>query len=96
MSPLQDEIEEWMRRRVARTASRVLSAKDANVDPFLPDDVSATFRKVVLDELNDLADVVVGMLERVARPDVTFNAALLERIGEDVAELRTALTNGVR
>lgn len=53
-----DRFVEQLALRRDRTIFKVLSSKERNVDRFLPDEVAAEFRTVLMDEINDFAEVI--------------------------------------
>lgn len=48
---------ELVKKRRDRTIAVILGAKEREIDPFLPADVSSRFRKLILDQINDLVDL---------------------------------------
>lgn len=55
--------EEFVERRKNRCIASLLSAKERDIDRYLPSDVAAGYRKLILDEINDFALLVIDLLE---------------------------------
>lgn len=77
MSGTSDLLEKRCRRAIAV----VLSAKEKDADPWLPDEVQARLRKVILDQFNDLLTLSVDLLNSLER-DSIVNEIWLERLGD--------------
>ena len=87
-------LKEMLAKRKDRSIATILSYKDEEMDSFLPEDVSREFRKIVLDQLNDLYDFSLDILRSVETGSVTINEEYVERLAAalDKAE---GLVNGV-
>ena len=72
-------LKELLERRCRRAIAIVLSAKERDVDCYLPQDAQAKLRKVILDQFNDLTAMATDLLESAARGSV-YNEFWLERI----------------
>lgn len=76
--PMKDMLE----KRKNRTIAIILAFKDEH-DGCMDPDVSAAFRKVILDQINDLYDFTLDMLRSVDSGDVIINEEYVARL--DVA-----------
>lgn len=56
----------------------ILDAKEAELDRFLPADVSTVFRDVVLEQFNDFLDVVLDVIDSLDNGTVTLNDHYLD------------------
>ena len=73
-------LKEMLSKRKDRSIATILSYKDEEMDGFLPEDVSREFRKIVLDQLNDLYDFSLDILRSVESGSVTINEEYVERL----------------
>jgi hypothetical protein len=69
-------------KRCRRTITVILSAKERDLDGYLPDDVGAAYRKVVLDSVNDFHNFIMDILRSVDDDSVTLNDLYLKKIDE--------------
>jgi len=63
-------------RRKNRLLASILSYKDEYLNQYLPEDVAACFRDVLMDEINDYHHYVSSFVDE----SVIHNEALVERI----------------
>lgn len=56
-------------KRSKRCMATILGFKEKHCDAFLPEDISENLRKVILDEVNELINLVTDILDE----DVMFN-----------------------
>lgn len=73
-------LKDMLSRRKDRSIATILSYKDEQLDQYLPTEVSMAFRKLVLDQLNDLYDFSLDLLRSVEGGSVTINQAYVERL----------------
>ena len=73
-------LKEMLSRRKDRSIATILSYKDEVMDEFLPSDVSFEFRKLVLDQLNDLYDFSLDVLRSVEGNSMTINEEYVDRL----------------
>ena len=71
-------------KRRDRVIATILSEKEYLLDEYLPPEVSSSFRKIVLDEINDLADFCMDL---TADSGYVFN----EDVGGLLREIRDAV-----
>jgi hypothetical protein len=79
---MQAGVEELIEKQMKRTLAAILGMKDREIDPYLPADVSARFRSLVLEKMNDFQDVVVDIIEALDDDSVSLNEHWLAKIGE--------------
>lgn len=73
-------LKEMLSKRKDRSIATILSYKDQTLDEYLPPDVSREFRKLVLDQLNDLYDFSLDLLRSVEGGSVTINQEYVDRL----------------
>lgn len=76
-------VEDVASRRCNKAIAIILRAKDQDLDPYLPEEVSDAFRTLVLDQINDLQDLFVGLLKMTRDDTAVVNEhglALLEEL----------------
>lgn len=88
--------EELVERRKDRAIAIILRLKEAECDEFLPPAVKTKLRKVILDQLNDLADVMFDVIKSLDAGDVVLNEMYLEKILEVHEAVVTRGTRTVR
>lgn len=69
-------------KRSKRCMATILSFKERYCDKYLPEDVSEDLRKVILDEVNELINLVTDILDE----DVMFNEEYFDML-EDIHNL---------
>lgn len=67
-------------KRKDRTIAIILSYKEENYDQFVSEEVARNFRKVILDQLNDLYDFSLDLLRSVESGSVTINEEYVSRL----------------
>lgn len=75
-----DELRGLIERRRNKAIRQVLDVVDDLVDPHTHQREKAAIRKVVLDELNDFTDVVLGLVDRTTDDTSTYNVHALDMI----------------
>lgn len=88
--------EELVERRKDRAIAIILRMKESECDEFLPAAVRIKLRKVILDQLNDLADVMFDVIKSLDAGDVILNEMYLEKILEMHAAVVTRGARTVR
>lgn len=73
-------IREMLAKRKDRTIAIILSYKEENYDQFVSEEVARNFRKVILDQLNDLYDFSLDLLRSVESGSVTINEEYVSRL----------------
>ena len=86
-------VREMLGKRKDRTIAIILSFKEENYDQFVPEDVARNFRKVILDQLNDLYDFSLDLLRSVEGGSATINEEYVSRL-HDALERAEGLVNG--
>lgn len=86
-------VREMLGKRKDRTIAIILSFKEENYDQFVPEDVARNFRKVILDQLNDLYDFSLDLLRSVEGGSATINEEYVVRL-HDALEKAEGLVNG--
>lgn len=71
-----------LRKRRDRAIAICLSLKEREADPFLPPQVSAKLRKVILDQMNDLYDTCLDLLGSSDDGTVILNEEYLRKIDD--------------
>lgn len=71
-----DDFTKLLSRRRDRAIAIILGVKERECDFYLPDDVSRSLRKVVLDQFNDFA----LLAEELAGSNVVLNQRYLEKL----------------
>lgn len=74
-------------RRAKRAAATILGFKDRECRMYLPDDVDDKLRKIVLDQINELAHLAIDCVNSVSDASVTnqMYVDLLEEIRDKVS-----------
>lgn len=81
-----------LERRRNKAISVIMRAKEAECDDYLPDDVSVAFRKVILDQVNELFDSIIDLI-RFSSGSFEMNEEYLQR---KVEQLLVAAVESVR
>ena len=68
---MQAELQQLIDRRRGRAIKAILRVKERDVDPIVPPHVAAELRRVVLEELNDLTEVVVAVVDSLLDDSTT-------------------------
>ena len=80
---MDDAVKKILARRRDRMIATILSFKEDECDEYLPNDVSNTLRKLVLDQVNDFSDLCSDLLKSVQPEGLIVNehyADMLEEI----------------
>lgn len=72
--------EDLLQRRRDRLIATLLGIKDRELDRYLPADVSAKFRKALLDGVNDFADLCLDLVRSL--DDGITNELWLQKLDE--------------
>lgn len=75
-------------KRRDRVIASLLSEKEFMCDEFLPAGVAQDFRKVVLDEVNDLADFCIDIAVSLESGGVVFNEEYARKLDEIYERLK--------
>lgn len=60
---LHDDTRFFLERRKNKAIAIILSLKERECDQYLPTEASEALRKVILDQLNDLAELAESLLD---------------------------------
>ena len=71
---------ELLAKRRDRAIAIILGVKEREVDQYLPPQVRAKLRKVILDQLNDLYQMALDVTATLEEGDVVVNELWLEKI----------------
>lgn len=74
------DVRRLVERRRNRVIGNVLGVSDELVRPHVPPEAADALRKVLLDEVNDFAEVVLALLDALDRDSQELNALWLERL----------------
>lgn len=77
MQPILNEV---LEKRRNRALAIILGLKERECDPYLPPDVSAKLRKVILDQLNDFYDLCADVMRSLDTGEVVLNQVYLEKL----------------
>lgn len=94
---MQQPLVDFLHRRKQRTIASILSVKERDVDPHLPEHVRRKLRKVILDQVNELYDAVFDVAASLDSGDIALNEEYLRKIDDlhaaivDVGEDATGL-----
>ena len=80
MTTSDHALKEMLSKRKDRSIATILGYKDEQLDQYLPADVSVVFRKLILDQLNDLYDFSLDLLRSVEGGSVTINQEYVSRL----------------
>lgn len=74
-------------RRAKRAAATILGFKDRECRVYLPDEVDDKLRKIVLDQINELAHLAIDCVNSVSDTNMTnqMYVELLEEIRDNVS-----------
>lgn len=84
---MQPVLEDLLARRRDRAIAIILRTKEETCDAYLPDDVSARLRKVVLDQINSLTDVALDLISSLDTGETVLNELFIQKIDEIHAAL---------
>ncbi len=87
-------LKEMLAKRKDRTIAIILSYKEEHYDGFVSDDVAREFRKVILDQLNDLYDFSLDLLRSVEHGSVTINEEYVQRLDDALQKAEGLIKGG--
>ena len=79
---MDEVVKNLIEKRCRRTITAILSAKERDLDEYLPPEVSQSYRKTVLDSVNDFHNFVTDILRSLDDETVTLNEHYLKKIDE--------------
>jgi hypothetical protein len=82
---------EILQRRKNRTIATILGFKERELDDFLPAGVSADFRSLILDQINDLVNLTLDLLA-AASGERVINELYYDRLEDKLDEIQGILT----
>lgn len=88
---MQPSLNELLAKRRDRAIATVLGVKERECDAFLPPESRARLRKVILDQINEVADLALDVIKSLDTGEVVLNEAYLERLDAIYAAV---VTNG--
>lgn len=88
---MQSVLNDVLARRRDRVIAILLSFKERECDQYLPRDVQVKFRKIVLDQLNEFADLSADIMRSLDNGDRTLNELYFERLESKVDSLLRAV-----
>lgn len=86
-------VREMLGKRKDRTIAIILSYKEEHYDQFVSNEVARDFRKVILDQLNDLYDFALDLVQTSGT--VTVNEEYVQRLDEALRRAEGLVKNGV-
>lgn len=84
---MQAVLNDVLARRRDRVIAILLSFKERECDQYLPRDVQVRFRKIVLDQLNEFADLSADMMRSLDNGEQTLNELYFDRLEQKVDTL---------
>lgn len=87
---LRDEARTVVKRRRNKALATILDAKEQFIDPAVDPVTAEHLRKVILDEVNGLCEIVFAVMESVAKSDVAVNQLYFTKLDEVLTEIREA------
>lgn len=84
---MQSVLNDVLARRRDRVIAILLSFKERECDQYLPREVQVKFRKIVLDQLNEFADLSADMMRSLDNGEQTLNEVYFERLEAKVDSL---------
>ena len=76
-------------KRKDRSIAILLGVKERELDKFLPEDVQRAYRKLVLDQVNDLYEFAIDLLNS-EEDGIIINQLYLDKIDEIYERLNNA------
>lgn len=73
---------DMLAKRRDRSISIVLGTKERECDRFLPKDAQQKLRKVILDQMNDLAAFAVDVCDSLDTGEVVLNETYLQKLDD--------------
>lgn len=86
---MQSVLNDVLGRRRDRVIAILLSFKERECDQFLPRDVQVKFRKIVLDQLNEFADLSADIMRSLDNGEVALNEVYFDRLESKLDTLLT-------
>lgn len=84
---MQSVLNDVLARRRDRVIAILLSFKERECDQYLPREVQVKFRKIVLDQLNEFADLSADLMRSLDNGEQTLNELYFQRLEEKVDTL---------
>lgn len=84
---MQAVLNDVVARRRDRIIAILLSFKERECDQFLPRETQVRFRKLVLDQLNDFAELVTDMMRSLDNGEQSLNELYFEKLEATFREL---------
>jgi hypothetical protein len=84
---MQPALEALLKKRKDRSIAIILGVKERECDRHLPEQASLRLRKVILDQLNELYEIVIDITASLDTGDVVLNEEYLGKIDRMVEEL---------
>lgn len=79
---MDEAIRSLIEKRCRRTITAILSAKERDLDGYVPAEAGAAFRKTVLDSVNDFHNFILDILRSLDDGSVQLNDIYLKKIDE--------------
>jgi hypothetical protein len=79
---MQTALETMLKRRRNRSIATILGIMDRECSPDLSPHAKNLLRKVILDQINDLCDIIHDIVESLDTGEVTLNEYYLDRIDQ--------------
>ncbi len=73
-----EDLNDAIDRRARRAVATILSFKEDECDSFLTEDTSVAFRKLILDQVNELADLAADCVKTAANDNDILNEVYME------------------
>lgn len=91
---LDEDYRKSAARRRDKAIAVILRAKESDCDPYLPPDVQQSFRKLILDQLNEFFDVLMD-LTQFAGSEPMYNDLYLKRRVDEIYDMLEELGENV-
>lgn len=88
---MQPALENLLKKRKDRSIAIILGVKERDCDRHLPEQASLRLRKVILDQLNELYEIMIDVASSLDTGEVVLNEEYLGKIDqmlEEIAALR--------
>lgn len=79
---MQQSLVDFLHRRKQRAIASIMSVKEREIDPLLPDHVQRKLRKVILDQVNGLYEALFDVAASLDTGEVALNEDYLRKIDE--------------
>lgn len=73
-----------MNRRRDRAIAIILGLKEKDIDEYLPKDIQVKFRKLILDQVNDLTSFALDLIRSLDDPNIVPNEVYWDRLEEKI------------